>query len=380
MPVLAAAALLAAPSSALQQRYKVENETPGGQLLQQATLESDEAKRLAIYEQFLEKFPQHEGMIYALTQIQPLLLNAGQLDRAIAAGEKILAAEPENAPAGYNALQACEKKADAACIITWAGRTVDASKKALAVKKPDDAGEAESWERQQDFAKQVGLRCEYSLFAGALQARTGGDVASLCEALEKMNPASQYFAQVGGRCLGALAQVGPADKPGAFADRLAAAGNTSDEILVFAAEANLSGGKDLDKAIGYAGALTKTLPTAAAPQGISPADWEARKKAVLGRAWWILGAAQSGKQQWAESEASMKQCLSMIEGTPAAKDLTPGAYFYLGVAVHAQAKAGPKTDAARLAEAKKHFTTCAASDGPFKEMAQKNLKAMAAGK
>ncbi|MBI5085927.1 MAG: hypothetical protein HZB13_15185 [Acidobacteria bacterium] len=373
-------ALFALTAAGQRPKFQVNTETPEGQLLQKAGQESDDAKRIALYEEFLAKFPKHEGATYAWNQAQPFMLKAKMLDKTIEAGAAVLAADPLNAPAGYNALQACEQKADANCIVTWSINTAEAARKMIASKKPDDEEEVETWTREVDFAKQVITRCEYSLYAAALQSADAKNITALFEALEKLNPESQYMTAAGGRYLIGLLQLKDLPKAQAFADRAADRNQANEDVLLFAADANLSGGKSNEKAAAYAEKLTSTLPAQAAPQGMAAADWETKKSTTLARAYWIAGAAYCALKNWAQCEKSMRAGLPIIESNPASKELKPGAYFYLGLANHSLARSGPKVDPARIVEARKYFTLCAALPSPFLATAQKNLVAIAAGK
>lgn len=373
-------ALTALTASGQRPKFQINTETPEGQLLQKAGQESDDPKKITLYEEFLAKFPKHEGAAYAWAQAQPLMLKAKMLDKVVEAGAAVLAADPLNAVAGYNALQACEQKADAGCVVTWSTNTVEAARKMIASKKPDDEDEVEAWTREVDFAKQVITRCEYSLYASALQSADPKSIVALVEALEKMNPQSQYMAAAGGRYLVGLLQLKDMPRAVDFAERASDRNQANEDVLLFAADANLSGGKSNEKAAAYAEKLASTLPAQAAPQGMAAADWEAKKSATLGRAHWIAGAAYCALKNWAQCEKSMRSALPLIESNPASKELKPGAYFYLGLANHSLARSGPKVDPARIVEARKYFTLCAALPSPFLATAQKNLVAIAAGK
>lgn len=361
-------------------RFQINTSTPEGVLLQQAGQETDEARQIALYEEYLAKYPKHEGVVYAWSHVQPLLLKAKMYDKVIAAAEVVVAAEPDNPVAAYNGLQACEQKGDAACIIQWSERTVEAAKKKLSSKKPEDEAEADTWTRQIDYARQVITRCEYAFYAGALKFTDPKSIAGLYESLEKMNPESQYIAPAGARYFVALLQMKDTAKAQAFAEKVAEAGRANEDMLLFAADANLSTTKDYDKAARYAAKIAETLPSQAAPQGMAAADWEAKKSATIARAWWIQGTALGVKEDWANCDKALRAGLPAIEASAASKDLLPGAYFYLGLANYNLSKVKAKRDAARAADARKYFTACSKFPGPFQTPAVKNLQAMASGK
>lgn len=361
------------PAAAQRKPYQINAQTPEGLLLQRAGQEDDESKKIALYEEYLAKHPQHDGVTYALVQVQPLLLKAKQLDKVIQMGEQILKAEPDNAPAAYNALQACEQKQDAAGVIAWSARTVEAAKKMLAAPKPAEEDEAATWKQEQDYATQVITRAEYSLYAQGLQSTDPGKAVQLFSALEGMNIDSQYLPEAGRRHFVLLLQMKDTASAQRLAETLAAKKKANEDMLLYLADVSLTGAKDYAKAAEYAMQVTEMLPAAAAPQGMEAAAWETKKKSSLGRAWWIAGVAHGSLQKWAESDNAMRAALPLIADN---KELLPGAYFYLGLSNYKMAE-GPKGDKKKMADARKYTTLCAQMKSPFQGPAQKNLQAMA---
>lgn len=377
---LLAALLAAAPAGAQSQRYQIDTQTPEGLLLQIAGSESDDAKKIQLYEEFLQKYPNHAGKPYALNQVVPLWLKTKALDKVIAGARDLLAAEPDNAPAAYNALQACEEKNDAACIVEWANATIAAAKKKIESKEPEDETEAETWKAEVDFAKQVITRAEYSFYAAALKSGDPQAILLLAQGLEKANPKSQYMTQTAGRGFIALIQMKDMKRALEYAENAAAQGFANEDMLVFAADTHLSSTKNFDKAAEYASALVQMLPSRPAPDGMDAASWEKKKKDTLARGYWIAGIAFGAREKWPECEKILAEGLSAIQAGSAANDLLPGAYFYLGLANYNLAGKGPKRDRVRLAAARKHWTACARMKSPFQSRAAQNLQGLAAGK
>jgi hypothetical protein len=376
--VLLAALLLAAPAGAQSQRFQIDTQTPEGLLLQMAGSESDENRRIQLYEEFLEKYPNHPGKPYALNQVLPLWLKTKALDKVIAGARDVLAAEPGNAPAAYNALQACEEQNDAACIIEWANSTIQAANNKIQSKGPEDEDEAETWKSEVDFAKQVITRAEYSFYAAALKSSDPQAIVSLAEALAKANPKSQYMPQAAARGFVALIQIKDLKRALDFAENAAAQGFANEDMLLFAADTHLSS-KNFDKAAQHASSLIQMLPARSAPEGTDPAAWEKKKKDTLARSYWIAGMAYGALEKWPDCEKTLTEGLPAIQASSNANDLLPGAYFYLGLANYRLAGKGPKRDKARLAAAQKYWTSCAGMKSPFQARAAQNLQALLAG-
>lgn len=378
--VFLAAFLLAAPAGAQSQRYHIDTQTPEGLLLQMAGSESDDARKIQLYEEFLQKYPGHAGKPYALNQVVPLWLKTKAHDKVFAGVRDLLAAEPDNSPAAYNALQACEEKNDAACIVEWANATIAAAKKKIDSKQPEDETEAETWKAEVDFAKQVTTRAEYAFYAAALKSGDPQAILLLAQGLEKANPKSQYMMQTAGRGFIALIQMKDMKRALEYAENAAAQGFANEDMLVFAADTHLSSSKDFGKAAQYASALVQMLPSRPVPDGMDAAAWEKKKKDTLARGYWIAGIALGAQEKWPECEKILDEGLPAIQASSAANDLLPGAYFYLGLANYNLAGKGPKRDKARIAAAQKHWSACAQMKSPFQARAAQNLQGLAAGK
>ena len=104
--------LIAFSLAAFGQRHKLEEvdaEKPEGKLLQQIMQENDPAKKTALMEQFAGEFPKAEQTAWVLEQLQGYYVKANQPDQIIAAGDKLLAVDPDDPEA---ALQCAEGGGD----------------------------------------------------------------------------------------------------------------------------------------------------------------------------------------------------------------------------------------------------------------------------
>jgi tetratricopeptide (TPR) repeat protein len=337
--------------------------------------ETDEAKRLALFEEFVQAYPKHGGTAWAYGQLQPIYLKASQWDKSIQAGEAALALDPANSFAAYNALQGCEKKADIACLKDWSARTVEAAKKMLAIPKPGVEAEVEEWDKEIDYAKQVIIRCEYSLYAAGLQSTDPAVIIDMGSTLEQRHPDSQYIPQLAGRYVMALQQTGQRDKATAAAEKAVSIDKTNEEMIAVAADGYLQSKKDMAKVIEYGDMLIGVMQTKAAPQGTAPEAWEKRKAAMTGLGHWLKGMAYQEMQNPVETDKSFRTALPFIEGN---NDLLAPAYFFIGVANHSLSKStkNPKL----RAEAATFTELCTKIAGPYQESCVKNLSAIKTGK
>ena len=107
--------LVGAAGPAAAQRHKLTSinaETPEGQLLKQIGAESDTVKKLELLEKFIAQHPKHEASGWVLSQMQAEYMKAGAVDKAIAAGDQLLAVDPDDMDTAYANLKAAEKKQD----------------------------------------------------------------------------------------------------------------------------------------------------------------------------------------------------------------------------------------------------------------------------
>src|SRR5262249_33431579 len=158
-------------------------------------------------------------------------LKANQFDKALAAGEKLLAIDPDDPSAAHSCLKAAEGKKDAALIRRWAGTTSQLARKAAAAPEPKEAGAVENWKGTVDYAKQVDVYTEYSLYAAALGTADPAQKIALHDALEAQNPQSQYLPQLDGPYFLALRQSNQNDKAVAVAEKVLQKNQDNEDML-----------------------------------------------------------------------------------------------------------------------------------------------------
>ena len=97
LPLLLIAVVLTAPLSAQVSTIIIPAGTPEDQELQLITAETDDAKRIEMYKAFVEKFAANPAAVaYGNWQLGQLYQTEGDLQQALAAGNKALAAAPNN--------------------------------------------------------------------------------------------------------------------------------------------------------------------------------------------------------------------------------------------------------------------------------------------
>ncbi len=352
------------------QRHKapIVPNTPEGELLSQIRSETDDAKKLALLEQFAAQYSDHGAVTWVYEQLIAAETKAGAYDKAFDYGEKLLAIDPGDARSAHAALKAAEAKRDAEAIIKWSNRTAEIAAKNVASSRPENMDE-DLWAAELDFSKQVILYTEYSLYAAVLQIPDPQTRIMLAEALDMRNPDSQYAPAVAEQWFVALMQVGRSEDALALANRWVEKGKASAEMMLAVAGA-MTGNKQTARAIELAAKAKEAIAASPKPEGVSDADWQARQTRIAGRASWIAGVAHAAENRWAEADKALREALPTIRDD---QNVLAEALFYLGVANYRLAEAG---ETSRVKDALEYSRQCAAIPGRFQEPANTNVKAI----
>lgn len=357
--------LLPAAAQEQKQRFTINVGTPEGQMLQSIGQESDDAKKLALAEAFLEKYPKHEGAGWVTGQAQAIYIKQKEYDKAIAAGEKALANNPNDLDVAYFALKAAEAKEDADLAKTWAARTSAIARKEIESNKAPADDEAK---QHLEYVKGVDTYSEYVLYELAAKLKDPKQVAELGAALEAQNVKSQYMPLLSGVYLNALVQSGQAAKSCPAAEKLAGANAKDVDALIFAADCSLRQNR-YDRAISHAGRAIEALASKPKPEGMSEPEWASKKATLLGRSNWIVGISYASQNKYGPADKALRAALPSVKGEP---QLAALALFHLGLANYNLGKA--LGDRARVREGLRFFEQCAAITSPVQDQAARNAR------
>jgi tetratricopeptide (TPR) repeat protein len=340
--------------------------TPDGAMIASIQKESDPGKKQAMLEEFVQKYPDSKTVGWAWGQLQASYLQAQQYDKALEAGQKSLAADPDQVEVAYNNLKAAEGKNDPDAVMKWSAETSRAARKEAASPKPGEGKE------QIDYAKQVDTYSEYAIFATSMKTSDNAKVIALVESLEQRSPDSPYLSKSYGRYLNALRQAGQDDKAGAAAEKEAQRDPSNEDVLAFAADYDMRH-KNLDKSLTYSTKLAEVMQSKAKPEELADADWQKKKQTLLGLALWMEGVSYNGKNQFAQADKALRTALPLVKEN---SQLQPLVLLQLGVADFQLGKASKNR--AMMQEALKFSQQSAAMKSPVQTDAQNNVKAITA--
>ncbi len=365
--------LVAFTVAAFGQRHKLEevdSEKPEGKLLQQILQENDQAKKAALMEQFASQYPKLEASGYILEQLQGIYVKSGDSDKVIATGEKLLALDPEDPEAALQCLKAAEAKKDTDGVKKWSATAAANAQKAAAKPKPADAEQADSWKAEVEYAKSVQAYSDYALFSAAVQSRDPKVTIDLTETLTQRSPQSEYVAKLQQPLFMAYRQAGANDKALALAEKTVATDQSNEDMLLVIADNYLQNKKDPEKIHAYSAKIVEIMAAKPKPDGVSDADWTARKAQVTGLAHYISGKQYSMENKHAQVDQELKKALPLVDAAPALAGLKPELLFLLGLSDYRMASGNPE----KAQEAANYFRACSNIKSQYQATAATNLK------
>lgn len=343
--------LLVLPAVAQQrQNFTINVGSPEGQLLQNIGQEADEAKKVAMMEEFLTKYPKHEGAGWVCVQLQAVYLGQKNYDKALDAGMKELDNDPNAIDVGLNTIKAAEGKDDQEAVRKAAIKTAQAARKLASGKPPADDDEKAMAEHN----KEVGNYAEYALYAATLKAKDPKEVVEIGAALEEANPKSQYLWLATPNYLRALGA-----KACATASKLGAADSKNAEAFLVVADCSWRG----SRADGVVSGGTRALEALNSRPKVEGGN-EAGK---IGMANFYIGIGNAMQQKFGPANRALRAALPSIKGD---SGIYANALFNLGLANYNLGKA--IGDRGQMREGLKYFEESSGIASNVQQQASRN--------
>jgi lipopolysaccharide biosynthesis regulator YciM len=356
--------ILALALPAAGQRHRIEevnSEKPDGKLLQAIMQENDAGKRTGLLEQFSTEFTQSRDLPWVLEQLQAAYVKAGDPDKILSAGDKLLAADPDDPEAAMQNLKAAEAKKDPALIKKYAAKTSAAARKMSAAPQPKEADEVAAWKASLEYAKQVDSYADYAIYRAALESRDPKATIDLAETLRQQSPNSDYAGKLVQPLFIAYRQANDNAKAVAFAEQILEKDQSSEDMLLVVADSYAQQNKEPAKVHAYSTKIVEIMAAKPKPEGMGDADWNNRKTLVTGLAHYMSGKLYYMEKNYAKADTELRAALPMAETNAAMK---PEVLFFLGFSNYQLKK---PQDAANF------YKACAAIKSQFQASAQKSL-------
>jgi hypothetical protein len=294
-------------------------------------------------EQFVQQYPKLEQTPWVLQQLQTLYVKAGQPDKILAAGDRLLALDPGDPEAALQNLKAAETRNDLATIQKYSDLTYANARQ--------DAASSQSKE-EVDYAKQVATYADYSLFRAAASQSDPKVTVALGEKLAARDPSSEYLGKMNNLMFLAYRQTGAADKALALAEKVLATDQSDPDMLLVVANSYLEQKKDPAKVHAYSAKVVEIM---------TPKTDDKTGPMIIGVAHYLSGKQYINDNQFTPADEELRKALPLVETNAALK---PEVLFLLGLANFKLEK---------IQDAAHYFQTCSTLKSPFQAEATKDL-------
>jgi len=348
---------------ALAQRYTptASPDSPEGQFLDLINLQSDDARKLSLLEQFTQRFPKHPAASWAYEQLQMQALHYSQWDKALTYGEKLAQLNPDDMETAQLNIKAAESKGDKVTVKLWTDYVQRIALRTLDAPPPKDPERLEEWKRRVALASQYAVQDEYVLYKKAVDSGDPRQKIKLLDELLKRNPDTTYLPQALVIYLNSYRAIGDNRNAMAYAERILATDRNNEDALLAAAEGYLQRGSSSDKVVSYSSRLIELMNTKKKPAAVREEDWQKKRSVYTGTAHWMIGNTYITQYRFAAADSALRAALPLLRGSEqSAASIT----FYLGWANYKLEK---------YQEAVRFYKQCAAIHSQFQEAALKNL-------
>lgn len=358
-----ALALLLAPIAAGDvKKPRIGKDTPEGTFLELVSLEANPAKKIALLEHFLTIFPACDPRItvWVYGDLQERYRRADDLDKALAAGEKILVLDPNNLEIAEANRALAKKKGDAQLVNKWSAEIQKIAERVVKLPPPSEVEEIQTAQERLEHAREIVMNSDYAEFMKAIHTDGPAQrIAALDEFLKK-SPQNQYLDQIEEAQFLAYKELGDLEKTLAAAEKILSHNENREDALLFVIEANFGRKKDPKRTLALAAKFLDRMAVAPRPESISERDWAQAKTRSIARVHYIIGRIYFESEQWPAADRALRAALPLI----GEEQLRAAVFNDLGWANYRMQNA---------VEAIKFYSACAAIRSPLQEQAGKSI-------
>lgn len=365
--VLLAFGLAASEGSADTKKLHVDRNSSEGQYLELVTLESDSTRKIALLEQFLVLFPAANPTVavWVYSEIQDRYRRAGQLDKALAAGEKLLALAPDDIDTARLNWRMAETKGDAVLTKKWSAATLAIAERLVNAPIPSDPEEMKAAEERLALARQFMRNTDHDDYVKALDIRDPAQRIAALDEFVKRRPQNPYLDQIEVAEFVAYRETGDVDKTLEVAEKIIAHNDSYDSAVLFVAEINFRRKKDPKRTLALATKFIEKAASATKPEGTTDEQWARTKTQNVGLAHYIIGSIHFQNGEWASADRYLRAAVPMI-GDDQFRATTLNQLGWVNYQMQ------------NALEAIKFYRLCAAIRSPFQEQAAKSIIAIKA--
>lgn len=287
--------------------------TPEDHDLQAITSEQDAAKKLAMYQGFVQKYSSNPAAVaYGNWQISQAYQATGDLSKAIDYGDKALAGSPRNLDILVSQANVAQQAKDNAKLIDYAARGGTVCNSIGKQPKPDGVSDDDFKKQVEEDKSAAKNNCDFLESAGFNAIASENDPKSRMADVEKYSaafPDSKFQDQVSTYALYALGQLNDQARLVAYGEKSLAANPNSLPALLMLAGSYV----DDPKAGSLAKAITYSQKAIAVAKADEP-DADKTRKTSAGAAHSTLGYAYLKQDRTAAAIPELKAAATLLKG------------------------------------------------------------------
>jgi len=311
--VVGLAFLFALPVFAQMDKIVIPAGTPEDQVLSAITAESDEAKKLPMYEDFIQKFSSNPAAVaYGNWQLSQAYDATGDTQKAIAYGEKALVGSPKNMDILVSQVNILQKVKDHAKIVEYSTRGGEVYNSLDKQPKPADLSDADFAARVESDRSSTKPSYEFLEAAAYNAIAEETDAQARMNYIEKFTPAfpnSRYADGITSYAMGALSDLKDMNRLVAYGEKTLATNPNHLPSLLMLAGTYVDDPKpgSLAKAITYS---QKAIAAAKA----DASDADKGRKISAGLAHSTLGYAYLKQDKAVTAIPELKSAVTLLRG------------------------------------------------------------------
>ena len=277
--ILAAALLLQTLASAsVIKRSKPDPNTSDGRAFNGILWESNESRKIDLLERFDSQFPHSNWRTSAYSLLQDMYVSRKEPDKALQAGDKLLALDPDDLGVAHKNQQIAASKGDNDRARKYGDIAISI---ALRVARTPDADEDPA---RVELAKAVVAEREYQLYDQAFRAKEPRDKVQLLDELLAFNPKTQYLDQAHLTYFAAYRQLNQNGKALAMAELMTSGGQFYPDVMLYTADYQLRVQKDAKQALASCEKLVRAIESGRPPADFDAAEWPRQKAFIVSQA------------------------------------------------------------------------------------------------
>ena len=312
--VFALALLLAPHAAADVKKPRIGKDTPEGTFLELVSLEVSAPKKIALLEHFLVIFPACDPSVtvWVYGELQERYRRAGDLDKALAAGEKILVLDPNNIEIAEANKRLAEKKGDKNLVEKWSAEIEKIAARVVKSALPPDPEENKIAQERIEYARQIVANADYTEYNKAINTPAPAERIAALESFVKRVPQNPYLDQIEVAEFLSYKELGDLPKTLAAAEKILSHNENREDALLFIIEVNFNRKADPKRTLALAAKFLERMPTVERPEGVSERDWTQAKSKNLARVHYIIGRIYFEAEQWPSADRAMRAALPLI--------------------------------------------------------------------